>query len=171
MQMPRFSRIFFALLVLVLVSGPVLRAQEVKNGLTWYTDINKVYEISSKQNKPVFAFFTGSDWCGWCHRLEHNVFEKPGFKEWAKKNVILLELDFPRNKQLPEELVKQNGGLQQFFQVQGYPTIWMFTMSKDKSSPNFNISALGSLGYPQSAPGREEDAFLANANAILTKKK
>jgi protein disulfide-isomerase len=144
-----------------------LQAQEVKHGLTWYTDINKVYELSTKTNKPIFAFFTGSDWCGWCHRLERNVFEKPGFKEWAAKNVILLELDFPRNKQLPEELVKQNGGLQQFFQVQGYPTIWLFRMVKGKDAQNFQIAALGSLGYPQAQPGKEEEAFLANAGAIL----
>ena len=169
--MPRLSRLFFTLITLLLISAPALKAQEVKDGLTWYTDINKVYEVSNKTKKPVFAFFTGSDWCGWCHRLEHNVFDKAGFKEWANKNVILLELDFPRNKQLPEALVQQNGSLQQFFQVQGYPTIWMFTMDKDASTQKFNISALGSLGYPQSAPGKEEEAFLASAKAILKNKK
>jgi protein disulfide-isomerase len=147
-----------------------LQAQEVRNGLTWYTDINKAYEVSTRTKKPVFAFFTGSDWCGWCHRLQANVFDKPGFKEWAKKNVILLELDFPRKKQLPEELVKQNGGLQQFFNVQGYPTIWVFNMSKGKDAANFNIMALGSLSYPQAAPGKEEEVFLANANAVLKNK-
>ena len=169
--MPRLSRIFFTVITLLLISAPVLRAQEVKNGLTWYTDINKVYELSNKSNKPIFAFFTGSDWCGWCHRLERNVFEKEGFQDWAKKNVILLELDFPRNKQLPETLVQQNGSLQQFFKVQGYPTIWMFTMDKDEATKKFNIAALGSLGYPQSAPGKEAEAFLASAQSILKSKK
>lgn len=145
-------------------------AQEVRNGLTWYTDVNKVYEVSQKTKKPVFAFFTGSDWCGWCHRLEHNVFEKPGFKEWANKNVILLELDFPRKKQLAPELAKQNSDLQQFFQVQGYPTIWIFNMQKDTANNKFNVAALGTLGYPRSEPGKEEAAFLENANTILKNK-
>ena len=168
--MVRFSKIFFALMILGTFFTVDVKAQENKNGLTWYTDINKVYEVSAKTKKPVFAFFTGSDWCGWCHRLERNVFEKPGFKEWAAKNVILLELDFPRNKQLPEELAKQNSGLQQFFNVQGYPTIWMFNMTKDAATSKFNIAALGSLGYPQSEPGKEEVAFIETANAILKKK-
>lgn len=157
-------------LCMMLFAAP-LQAQEVKNGLTWYTDINQAHKVSEKSKKPVFAFFTGSDWCGWCHRLQANVFDKPGFKEWAKKNVILLELDFPRKKKLSDEQMQQNGGLQQFFSVQGYPTVWMFNIAKDNATGKFNISALGSLGYPQSAPGKEEEAFLATANQILANKK
>ncbi|MBS1616195.1 MAG: thioredoxin family protein [Bacteroidetes bacterium] len=149
---------------------PALHAQHVKNGLTWYTDINQVYELSKKTEKPVFAFFTGSDWCGWCHRLEANVFDKPGFQSWAKKNVILLELDFPRYKQLPDTVMRQNAELQQFFKVQGYPTVWVFFMEKDAANHKINISALGSLSYPQSEPGKEEATFLANANAVLKNK-
>ncbi len=166
------SRIYTILFVAVLSFFSLsLHAQEVKDGLTWYTDVQKASEISNKSKKPIFAFFTGSDWCGWCHRLERNVFEKPGFKEWATKNVILVELDFPRNKKLPDELMSQNAGLQQFFNVQGYPTIWMFFLTMDQATKKGNISALGSLSYPQSQPGQEEVTFLANANAVLKNKK
>jgi protein disulfide-isomerase len=168
--MMRLRKILIAFFTLSVMFSGKLNAQDHKNGLTWYTDINQVYEISNKTKKPIFAFFTGSDWCGWCHRLEHNVFDKPGFKEWAKANVVLLELDFPRSKQLPEALVKQNSGLQQFFNVQGYPTVWMFYMNNDTASHKMNITALGSLQYPQSIPGREEVTFLDNANLVLKKK-
>jgi len=149
----------------------MLHAQEIKNGLTWYTSVNQVYQISKQTQKPVFAFFTGSDWCGWCHKLQAAVFDKQGFKDWAKKNVILLEVDFPRNKQLPDTLAQQNNGLQQFFQVQGFPTVWIFDMDRDKTTNKFNISALGSLGYPRSEAGKEEASFLESANAILKNKK
>lgn len=168
-------RAFYRLVAVLTLSVTTLSqsafAQETKHGLTWYTDITQAYELSSKNNKPIFAFFTGSDWCGWCHRLERNVFEKKGFQEWAKQNVVLLELDFPRNKKLPDALVQQNSELQSFFQVQGFPTIWMFNMKKDEATKKMNISALGSLNYPQSAPGKEEATFLANANALLKIKK
>jgi protein disulfide-isomerase len=163
--------LYFILIACFCCANLSVKAQETKNGLTWYTDVNQVYELSTKSNKPIFAFFTGSDWCGWCHRLEAAVFDKPGFKEWANKNVILLMLDFPRNKQLPEALAKQNGELQSFFHVQGYPTIWLFTMNKDVTNNRFNITALGSLGYPDSKPGHEETAFIANADNILKNKK
>jgi protein disulfide-isomerase len=169
--MRAFSRLVGVLTLTVLLFINSAFAQEVKNGLTWYTDIQQAYEVSNKSNKPIFAFFTGSDWCGWCHRLEKNVFDKPGFKEWAKQNVILLELDFPRNKKLPDALAQQNAELQTFFQVQGYPTIWIFNMRKDDATKKMNISALGSLMYPQSAPGKEEETFLASANALLKNKK
>lgn len=140
-------------------------------GLEWYTDILKANEASKASNKPIFAFFTGSDWCGWCRKLQRDVFAKPEFVEWAKKNVILLELDFPRNKQLSPELKQQNSNLQQTFQVQGYPTIWMFYL-KGKDPAKYEIEALGSLGYPSGAiQGKEEVKFLENANAVLANKK
>ena len=163
--------IFRSIAIIALFVTCIARGQETKNGLVWYTDINKAYEVSNQTHKPIFAFFTGSDWCVWCHRLEANVFDKNEFKAWAKNSVILLELDFPRNKKQPEQLMQQNAGLQQAFQVQGYPTCWIFNMTKDAASGKFGINAFGQLGYPQSQPGKEVDAFLENANKILSNKK
>ena len=141
--------------------------------LVWVTDLMKADSISKKTKKPIFGFFTGSDWCGWCHRLQGNVFAKSAFIKWAKEKVVLLELDFPRKKQLPPELQQQNIQLARAFQVQGYPTVWMFTLDKDSAnSKNVKLNALGSLGYPSnSVEGREEEAFLESANTILAKKK
>jgi thioredoxin-related protein len=162
-------------LVLLLVVGFSSQAQKdsqkTEQGLVWHTDIMKARELSAAGNKPIFAFFTGSDWCIWCKRLQHDVFSKPAFIEWANKNVILLELDFPRGKQLSPELAQQNNGLQQTFQVQGYPTIWIFFMNKDEQGQKFNLTPLGSCGYPQGAePGKEEVKFIKDANALLAKK-
>jgi thioredoxin-related protein len=152
-------------------STPLFAQSHTEGGLEWYTDLMKAQEKSKATNKPIFGFFTGSDWCGWCHKLQNDVFSKPAFVKWAKEKVILLELDFPRRKQLSPELMQQNGSLQQAFRVQGYPTIWMFTMEKDKATPNMNINPLGSLGYPSGAePGKEEVKFLSEANNILSKK-
>jgi len=147
-------------------------AQETKGGLTWFTDIKKADEISKKSGKPIFAFFTGSDWCGWCIRLQKDVFSKQAFIDWAKKNVVLLELDFPRKKQLPQALAEQNQGLQQALQIRGYPTVWLMYLQPEKGSTQINISTLGSLGYPSGAvQGKEEVQFLEEANAILKKGK
>ena len=143
-----------------------------EHGLSWYTDISKAQEVSNKTHKPIFAFFTGSDWCGWCHRLQANVFAKQEFIKWAQQKVILLELDFPRNKQLSPELMKQNNDLQQVFHVQGYPTVWIFNLTKDPATSKMNISAFGSLGYPsEGKQGQEQIQFLKEANQILANKK
>jgi thioredoxin-related protein len=136
--------------------------------LTWYTDLAKAQEVSAARKKPIFGFFTGSAWCGWCRKLQADVFAKPAFVEWANKNVVLLELDFPRRKQLPAELAQQNQALQQAFKIQGYPTIWLFYVTEGGAGQGMNLSALGSLGYPQGAvKGQEEVKFLTDANAIL----
>lgn len=139
--------------------------------LNWQTDLMKANEISVATHKPIFAFFTGSDWCGWCKRMQNNVFSKPDFIKWANENVVLLELDFPRNKALSPELQAQNNNLKQQFQVPGFPTIWIFNMKKSADGTKYEIEALGSCGYPsEPEEGKEEVKFLETAKAILNNK-
>ena len=115
------------ILTLFLILGSLtINAQE----LTWQTDINKAMEISKKTKKPLLLFFTGSDWCGWCIRLQKEVLKTPEFAKWAKDKVVLVELDFPRRAQQSPELVKQNMELQQVLGVRGYPTVWFVNASK-----------------------------------------
>lgn len=116
----------------------------------WLVKMDEAYALSQKTGKPILANFTGSDWCGWCKKLTKSVFAKEEFKKWAKDNVILLELDFPRRKQLPMEIRKQNASLQQAFKVRGYPTVWVFNLEKDKESGQFQIEGLGQTGYRKS---------------------
>ena len=59
------------------------------------------------------------------------MFSTEKFKAWAKKNVILVEVDFPRRKELSPDLKRQNDALKNRFQVRGYPTI-LFLDSKEK---------------------------------------
>ena len=119
----------------------VASAQE----LTWHTDINKAIELSTKENKPLFLFFTGSDWCGWCIRLQNEVFKKPEFASWATKNVVLVELDFPRKTKLEATLQAQNNELQKMFNITGDPTVWFV---KPQNTPNgINLQQMGKMGY------------------------
>jgi protein disulfide-isomerase len=122
-----------------------LSAQELK----WQTDINKAIELSTKSKKPLMLFFTGSDWCGWCIKLQKEVFQKPEFVEWSK-NVILVELDYPRKTQLEASLKQQNDQLQQIFQVQGFPTIWF--VNPQKNGTQINLQQLGKTGYVAGGP-------------------
>lgn len=156
----------------IFISSVVKAQSESTDGLTWHTDVMKANEVSKSTNKPIFAFFTGSDWCGWCKKLQADVFSKSEFIQWAKKNVVLLELDFPRGKTLSPELQQQNNSLQQTFQVRGYPTIWIFNLNKSADGQKFDIDSFGSLGYPQNAePGREQVKFLEDAKSIFDHKK
>jgi protein disulfide-isomerase len=148
-------------ITLFLVLGSLtIQSQE----LTWQTDMNKALEISKKSKKPLFLFFTGSDWCGWCIRLQKEVFKTPEFAKWAKDNVILVELDFPRSTPQQPEIKKQNAELQQTFAVQGFPTVWFVKGSKKDGK--INLEKLGSTGYVAGGP----TAWLAAADKILANK-
>lgn len=130
----------------------------------WNTDMNKAIEISHNTEKPLMLFFTGSDWCGWCIKLQKAVFSKPDFVKWATKNVVLVELDFPRRTKISEELTAQNRNLQQMFGVRGYPTVWFVTPEVTDGKVNFK--KLGSQGAsPLDAKG-----WIAGANKILEQK-
>jgi protein disulfide-isomerase len=148
-------------ITLFLVLGSLtIQSQE----LTWQTDMNKALEISKKSKKPLFLFFTGSDWCGWCIRLQKEVFKTTEFAKWAKDNVILVELDFPRSTPQQPEIKKQNAELQQTFAVQGFPTVWFVKGSKKDGK--INLEKLGSTGYVAGGP----TAWLTVADKILANK-
>ena len=70
----------------LLISSFAVEAQE----LVWQTNIYKAIEISNKEKKPLLLFFTGSDWCGWCIRLQKEVLNTPEFASWAKKKMWFL---------------------------------------------------------------------------------
>ena len=146
--------------VLLVVAGLTTQAQE---GLTWYTDLKQATEISKNEQKPMFLFFTGSDWCGWCVRLQNEVFRTPEFTAWAKEKVVLVELDFPRRTPQSDEIKLQNNQMQQLFGVRGYPTVWFVkpTLKDDKT----NFEQVGTSGYLAGGPS----VWIASANEILTK--
>ena len=149
------------LIAFFVVGAFASQAQELK----WYTDVKEAVTVSNKEKKPMLLFFTGSDWCGWCIRLQNEVLKKPEFAKWAKDNVVLVELDFPRRTPMKPELQKQNFELQQLFAVQGYPTIWLANVTQKDGKVNFE--QLGKTGYVAGGP----EAWIAGAKQILANKK
>jgi protein disulfide-isomerase len=148
------------LTLLFILCSYAVEAQE----LVWNNNLKNSIEISNKTKKPLLLFFTGSDWCGWCIRLQTEVFKTPEFKKWANDNVVLVELDFPRRTVLAPEITEQNNQLQQFFAVQGYPTVWFVNATLNDGK--INMDKLGNTGYLAGGP----KVWLETANGILKKK-
>ena len=138
-------------------------SQQVEND--WSTDMNQAIEISQQTGKPIMLFFTGSDWCGWCVKLKKEVYKTSEFNKWAKKNVVLVDVDFPRKTKLSEKVTKQNKELQQMFGVRGYPTVWFVTPEKENGQ--ITLGKLGSTGYVAGGPTN----WIAAANKEISKKK
>jgi len=109
----------------------------------WTTSYEEGQQDAKANNKLVLLDFTGSDWCGWCIMLEREVFSKPQFKEYASKNLVLVELDFPKRKPMPDAIKVQNVKLARRYQVQGFPTIIVL---------NGDGQMVGELGYMEGGP-------------------
>ncbi|MGB8166840.1 MAG: thioredoxin family protein [Chthoniobacteraceae bacterium] len=92
----------------------------------WTDSYAKAVAQAKAENKLVLADFTGSDWCGWCIKLDEEVFSKAAFKDYAAKNLVLLELDFPNKKKLDEAVAKQNNELKAKHEIRGFPTLVVF---------------------------------------------
>lgn len=113
MKSPRPLFLFLAALVL---TTPLFAGD-------WGDDYKAALATAAKENKKVLLDFTGSDWCGWCMRLKKETFDQTAFKDYAAKNLVLVEIDFPQGKTLSNAVRMQNDSLQQQYQVQGFPTI------------------------------------------------
>jgi len=89
----------------------------------WYYDLSQAQAVAGKENKLIFMDFTGSDWCGWCMKIKKEVFSTPEFNDYARTNLVLLEIDLPKAKPLSLETLITNTQLQERFKAEGFPTI------------------------------------------------
>ena len=120
----------------------------------WHELMVVAMRESAQTGKPILADFTGSAWCHWCVKLKQDVFETETFKNWSRENVILLELDYPRNGSQRPEIKQQNADLAERYNIDSYPTVLLLDSSGD---------VLGKLGY-QADP----HAWIAAAESFLS---
>jgi protein disulfide-isomerase len=116
--------------------------------LQWQTDVPKAQAKAKAEKKLVMLNFTGSDWCGWCIKLNKEVFSQPAFVEYANTNLVAVELDFPRKKAQAAAQKQANSALARKYNVEGFPTIIVLNSEGKK---------VGELGYQPGGP----KAFIA----------
>ena len=89
----------------------------------WHVHFAKAVEEAVRENKCLYVLQTGSDWCPWCVKLHDEVLDSSKFKKFAKKNLVLLYLDFPRKKKMGEGQSEHNQKVVQTIGLSGgYPT-------------------------------------------------
>ena len=119
-------------LFLFAVAASVLFASFAQAESGWLNDYKKAQEEAKADNKLLLLNFTGSDWCGWCIKFDKEILSQPQFKDYARDNLVLVELDFPRRKAQPVDLKKQNLQLAQQYEVLGFPTIVVLNSNGQK---------------------------------------
>jgi thioredoxin-related protein len=105
---------------------------------TWLTNFETAQARARSEKKMLLIEFTGSDWCPPCIMLERQVFSQPEFKTYAAQHLILLEIDFPRMKELSDAQKAANDKLAERYGIYAFPTIAVL---------DSNGKTLGQLGY------------------------
>ncbi len=155
-------------LVLVSVSG-ICVAEVDKKGAApgkWTMDFDAARKVASAKKLPILLNFSGSDWCGWCKLMEENVFSKKEWKDYAKDNMLMVVLDFPRDKTIvPANYARRNDEFKNRYKVEGFPT---FILLDDDAETVLGRLSAGRDKTPESFKG--EVAPLVRYRAAETAK-
>ena len=125
-------------------------------GNDWKADFEAALAEAESQNKHVLVNFTGSDWCGWCIKLDKEVFSQDAFKQFAANELVLVEVDFPRKSKQSEVIKAQNEALAEKYGIRGFPTILLLS-SEGK--------LIGKTGYQAGGP----EAYIAHLKEFIGK--
>lgn len=121
----------------------------------WTADFDAAKKQAATEKKDMMLDFTGSDWCGWCIKLDKEVFQQAAFKSGVKDKLVLVEVDFPHDKsKLSDATQAQNEKLGKEFKVKGYPTIFLC----DASGKPY-----AQLGYEPGGP----EKYVAHLDSLM----
>jgi thioredoxin-related protein len=148
-----------------------LHGAVLAGGEGWSSDYEASKKLAAESKKDLLIDFTGSDWCGWCIKLNDEVFKHEPFNAGVKDSFVLVELDYPNDKsKLSEATIKQNEELGKKYAVQGYPTILLCdadgkpyaATGYQPGGPEKYVEHLNEL---KGAKAKRDEAFAAAAKA------
>ena len=117
-------------------------------GIAWEPDYKKALAKAKAEGKDLFINFTGSDWCGYCIKLEEEVFSKKAFADLANDHFVFVFLDSPRAEDLKAKVVdtELRDALEKKHGVKGYPTL-ILTTSDETPFAKASFQRTGPEGY------------------------
>lgn len=89
----------------------------------WISDLRLAQAVAAQQNRCILVNFTSMDSSDWCQKMQSEIFDTDEFTKYARKNLVLLRIDFPTATTQPETLKAQNQTLAEMYNVRGYPTV------------------------------------------------
>ena len=108
------------LLLLVLLWQPLMAESII---YSWDTRIEPALAEARGDNKYLFVYFAGSDWCPHCARFDKEILSAPRFQRFLAKNFVPVLIDFPRSRPIEEQQLNYNQQQLDHFGVQGFPTV------------------------------------------------
>ncbi|QQE11494.1 thioredoxin family protein [Planctomycetota bacterium] len=107
-------------------SGKAAAKAEAHEGWQVDVDLKDVFKQAKKEGKDVVVNFSGSDWCPPCIKLDETILSQKAFQDRVKDNFVLVNLDYPRQKQQSPEVKAHNDAAARKYGITGYPTLLIF---------------------------------------------
>jgi protein disulfide-isomerase len=117
----KLKAIVAALCAAVAVSSYAVKvSKSVPKG--WSEDFAAAQKTAEKEKKLILLAFSGSDWCGWCVKMDKEVYSDKKFIQKAKDKFVLVMIDTPQNKDILTKLAqRQNPTLVSKYSIRGFP--------------------------------------------------
>ena len=137
----------------------------------WITNARKARAIAAQSRRSIVIAFTGLSWCPHCQKLETEIFDTQTFKDYARYNLVLLRVDFPKEgseksksdedkaaqaKGNVDKVKRDRDELADMYGVRGFPTIVILNAASQK---------IATSGYIKGGP----DIFLSQLKAVRDK--
>lgn len=117
---------------------------------------DQAFSAAAESSKTVLLYFSGSDWCLPCQRINKTIIADSSFKIYADKNLVVIEADFPQKSKLSKQQVSWNEKLAEEYNPNGiFP--YLLLVHADKTI----ITSLEYLHY-------DPKHFIEEINAALT---
>lgn len=92
------------------------------NAATWERNPRKAFAQAKARQKPMLLLFT-AQWNSICQDLSSEVFSSKTFNRYAKENLVICFLDYPRDAlSIPDALRR----LKEKFKIRGLPVLLVF---------------------------------------------
>ena len=118
-------------LTVIVVLAVLVTAVATADVFDWTRDLDAALERAEEEDKTVFLYFAGTDWCGWCHRLMEEVLHTSPFEEYAAEAMVPVLIDFPREGEQSAEIRARNNELAKRYEITGFPTVLLLTPEEE----------------------------------------
>ena len=108
---------------MVLLATPAIMAQAESGVYEWEMNLEAGLEQAAAEEKLLFLYVAGTDWCPWCMRFDGEILAARVFKRYLADNFVPVLIDFPRQRAQSEEQQQYNRAIFDRFQVEGFPTV------------------------------------------------
>lgn len=120
----------------LMLSFTLMLGQE--KSLKWSTDLKKTFKKAKKNNKPILVYFSGSDWCAPCKKLDEDFFHSNDFAKKADEfNLVMVDIPNKVDVISPKQMLENKEWLAKYNKKKVFPYIVMLNHKgrvKDKIS-------------------------------------